>query len=86
MNKSDLIDAIASHANLTKADVGRALEGITHSIQAALKAGDSVAMVGFGSRGIVHGHHRAVHLTGGDQQIDVTSQSHRTRGCFAAID
>jgi DNA-binding protein HU-beta len=45
MNKSDLIDAIANHANLTKADAVRALEGITHTIQAALKAGDSVALV-----------------------------------------
>ncbi|MCK9608832.1 MAG: HU family DNA-binding protein [Methylomonas sp.] len=49
MNKSDLINAIASHANLTKADAGRALDAITHSIQAALKAGDSVALVGFGT-------------------------------------
>ncbi len=49
MNKSELIDAIASYANLTKADAGRALDGITQSIQAALKAGDSVALVGFGT-------------------------------------
>lgn len=49
MNKSDLIDAIASHANLTKADAGRALDAITQSVQTALKAGDSVALVGFGT-------------------------------------
>lgn len=49
MNKSELIVAIANHANLTKADAGRVLEGITQSIQAALKAGDSVALVGFGT-------------------------------------
>ncbi len=49
MNKSDLIDAIASHANLTKADASRALDGITQSIQAALKVGDSVALIGFGT-------------------------------------
>jgi len=49
MNKSDLIDAIASHANLTKADAGRALDGLIQSIQTALKAGDSVALVGFGT-------------------------------------
>lgn len=49
MNKSDLIDAIASHANLTKADAGRALEGLTKTIEATLKAGDSVALVGFGT-------------------------------------
>ena len=49
MNKSELIDTIASHANLTKADAGRALDGLTQSIQAALKASDSVALVGFGT-------------------------------------
>ena len=49
MNKSDLIDAIASHVSLTKANAGRALDAITQSIQAALKAGDSVALVGLGT-------------------------------------
>jgi len=49
MNKSDLITAIAEHANLTKADAGRSLDGIIKSIETALKAGDSVALVGFGS-------------------------------------
>jgi DNA-binding protein HU-beta len=49
MNKSELIDAIASHANLTKADAGRALDGLTKTIESALKAGDSVALVGFGT-------------------------------------
>ncbi|MEQ1620584.1 MAG: HU family DNA-binding protein [Methylococcales bacterium] len=49
MNKSELITAIAEHANLTKADAGRSLDGIIKSIETALKAGDSVALVGFGS-------------------------------------
>jgi DNA-binding protein HU-beta len=49
MNKSDLITAIAEHANLTKADAGRSLDAIIKSIETALKAGDSVALVGFGS-------------------------------------
>jgi len=49
MNKSDLITAIAEHSNLTKADAGRAVDGIIKSIEAALVAGDSVALVGFGS-------------------------------------
>jgi len=47
MNKSDLIDAIASHANLTKADAGRQLDGINQSISSALKYGDSEVLVGF---------------------------------------
>lgn len=49
MNKSDLIAAIAEHANQTKADAGHGLENIIKSIETALKAEDSVALVGFGS-------------------------------------
>lgn len=49
MNKSELIDAIANHANLTKVDAGRALDGLTKTIESALKAGDSIALVGFGT-------------------------------------
>jgi len=49
MNKSELVTAIAEHANLSKADAGRGLEGIIKTIETALKTGDSVALVGFGS-------------------------------------
>ena len=48
MNKSDLITAIAEHANLTKADAGRALDGLLKTIETTLKAGDSVSLIGFG--------------------------------------
>jgi len=49
MNKSELIDAIASDAKITKADAGRALEGFINATTKALKKGDRVALVGFGS-------------------------------------
>ena len=49
MNKSDLIAAIAQHANLTKADAGRALDSLIKTVETTLKAGDSVALVGFGT-------------------------------------
>ena len=49
MNKSDLINAIAEHANLTKADAGRALEGLLITIETALKAGDPLVLIGFGT-------------------------------------
>ena len=49
MNKSDLIDAIADSAGLSKADAGRALDGFVDSITGALKAGQSVSLVGFGT-------------------------------------
>ena len=49
MNKSDLIDAIAESAGLSKADAGRALDGVVDAITSALKAGQSVSLVGFGT-------------------------------------
>ena len=49
MNKSELIDAIAESAELTKADAGRALDGFINAVTSALKNGDSVALVGFGT-------------------------------------
>ncbi len=48
MNKSELIDAIAESAELTKADAGRALEGFLNAVTTALSNGDSVTLVGFG--------------------------------------
>ena len=49
MNKSELIDAIASAADLSKADAGRAVNGMTDAIGGALKQGDQVTLVGFGT-------------------------------------
>ena len=52
MNKAELIDAIAKSADLTKADAGRALDGMIDAITTALKNGETVSLVGFGSFGI----------------------------------
>ncbi len=49
MNKSELIDAIASSSKLSKADAGRALDATVESINKALKKGDRIGLVGFGS-------------------------------------
>ncbi|MDP5209979.1 HU family DNA-binding protein [Microbulbifer sp. 2205BS26-8] len=49
MNKSELIEAIAASADIPKAAAGRALEAIVDSITGALKKGDQVALVGFGT-------------------------------------
>lgn len=49
MNKSELIDRIAEKADLSKADAGRALDAVVEGITAALKEGDQVALVGFGT-------------------------------------
>jgi DNA-binding protein HU-beta len=49
MNKSDLVDAIADSAGLSKADAGRALDALVNTITGALKSGDGVSLVGFGT-------------------------------------
>jgi DNA-binding protein HU-beta len=49
MNKAELIDAIASGADLTKADAKKALDAFIGATSGALKKGGRVALVGFGS-------------------------------------
>lgn len=49
MNKSELIEAIAKEAEVSKAAAGRALDAVLNSITKALKKGQGVALVGFGT-------------------------------------
>lgn len=49
MNKSELIDAIASSADLSKASAGRALDAAVEAITNELKNGGQVSLVGFGT-------------------------------------
>jgi DNA-binding protein HU-beta len=49
MNKGDLISKIADETGMTKADAGRALEAFVGTVTKALKKGDSVQIVGFGT-------------------------------------
>ena len=49
MNKNDLISSVAESSGLTKADAGRAVDGVFDSIASDLASGDDVRIVGFGS-------------------------------------
>ncbi len=49
MTKVELINAMAEKAGLSKADAEKALKAFTDAITEALKAGDKVALVGFGT-------------------------------------
>ena len=49
MNKSDLISAMADKAGITKAQAGEALEGFMESTTSALKKGEKLILVGFGT-------------------------------------
>ena len=59
MNKSELIDAIASDADISKASAGRALDSMLSSVTGALSNGDSVSLVGFGTFSVKHRAARA---------------------------
>ena len=49
MNKQELIENIATSADITKAAAGRALDSMIDSVTDSLKKGDSVVLVGFGT-------------------------------------
>ena len=49
MNKSELIDAMSDNAGISKADAKKALEGFVTATTGALKKGDKLSLVGFGS-------------------------------------
>jgi len=49
MNKGELIEAVAAAADLTKADATKAVEAFVNSVTRALKNGEQVSIVGFGS-------------------------------------
>lgn len=53
MKKSELIDAMAAKAGITKTDARKALDAFIVSTTEALKAGDKIALVGFGTFSVI---------------------------------
>ena len=49
MNKSDLIEAMASDAGISKAAAGKALDSMMANVKGALKKGDKLSIGGFAS-------------------------------------
>lgn len=49
MNKTDLVDAIAKDAGLTKGDAKKALDAFLTNVSGTLKKGGRVSLIGFGS-------------------------------------
>ena len=70
MNKSDLVDAVASKADMSKAEAGRAVDAVLGSVGDALGSGDSVSLVGFGTFSV---RHRAARM-GRNPQTGATMQ------------
>jgi DNA-binding protein HU-beta len=49
VNKSELIDAVAAAADISKAKAAQAVDGVTAAVTGALSKGDQVTLVGFGT-------------------------------------
>ena len=49
MNRNELVDAVVSKSELRKSDASRAVEAVFDAIEEALKKGDEVRLVGFGT-------------------------------------
>ncbi|HJU39449.1 MAG TPA: HU family DNA-binding protein [Tahibacter sp.] len=49
MNKADFVSAVADAAELTKVDAAKAVEAVVEVVKKALKKGDTVSLVGFGT-------------------------------------
>lgn len=49
MNKSELVDQMANDAGITKAAAGKALDSFTNTVTKALKKGDKLSLIGFGT-------------------------------------
>ena len=49
MNKTELIEAIANEAEISKAAAGRALDAMINQVKVTLQAGEPVTLIGFGT-------------------------------------
>ena len=73
MNKSELIDAIADGADISKASAGRALDSVLEAITGALKKGDQVSLVGFGTFAVKHRPRRTGRNPQTGQEIEIAA-------------
>ena len=49
MNKNDLVGSVAEKSDLSKTDAAKAVDAVFEAITGALKTGDEVRLVGFGT-------------------------------------
>ena len=54
MNKSELVEAIADGADISKASAGRALDSALDAITTAVQNGEQVSLIGFGTYSVKH--------------------------------
>jgi DNA-binding protein HU-beta len=54
VNKNDLVAAVSSDTGLSKADAAKAVDGVFNTVTGALRSGDDVRLVGFGTFSVVN--------------------------------
>jgi DNA-binding protein HU-beta len=54
VNKNDLVAAVSSETGLSKADAAKAVDGVFNTVASALRRGDDVRLVGFGTFSVVN--------------------------------
>lgn len=74
MNKTDLVNAIAQKAELSKADAKNALDAAIAAIGEALAQGDKIALVGFGTFSVVEKAARTGINPATKQQIEIPAR------------
>ncbi len=82
MNKQDLVAFVAESTGLGRVDSGRALDATLEAIRGALRAGDDVRLVGFGTFHVTHRKAQSARnpRTGDPMQLDASNQPKFTPG------
>ncbi len=75
MNKGDLINQVAESANLTKAQAGAALDAVLDSVGGALKGGDKVTLIGFGTFSVSNRSARTGRNPKTGKEIDIPAKT-----------
>ena len=73
MKKSELVDSIAEQMDLSKADSTRMVDAVFNGISAALKRGDEVSLVGFGTFKVKHRAARKGRNPKTGEEIDIAA-------------
>ena len=73
MNKADLINAVAAKAEISKKDADKAVAAVFASIEEALKAGEKVQLIGFGTFEVKERAARAGHNPKTGETIEIAA-------------
>ncbi len=74
MNKSELINAMAEKANLTKVQAKAALEAFLASAEGALKKNDKISLIGFGTFSVADRKARVGHNPANGKKINIPAK------------